>query len=98
MGKAPFFKLYDILAPFMSSTQARGTEGVCPMVLSRRYLVFQWYCVTYSTGGDPTDIADHHGVKVDEMNNSLHSVLDAIQKAPEQKIVSRRQRKNSRSC
>ena len=52
----------------------------------------------YSTGGDPTDIADHHGVKVDEVNNSLHSVLDAIQKAPEQKIVSRRQRKNSRSC
>ena len=37
----------------------------------------------YITGGDPTDIADHHGVKVDEVNNSLHSVLDAIQNAPE---------------
>ena len=42
-----------------------------------------WYCA----GGDPVNIADHHGVKTDEVLRSIWKVVDAIHKAPQLYII-----------
>ena len=85
MGKESFFKLYDIVAPFMSSTGERDGKGLPNgpiMKMSRLSMALR-----FSAGGDPTDISDHHGVHVGEANSSLQCVVEAIHMAPEPKIV-----------
>ena len=85
MGKELFFKLYDIVAPFMSSTGERDGGGVPngPITTMLRLSM----TLRFSAGGDTTDIAHHHGVHVGEVNNSLKCVVGAIHMAPELKIV-----------
>lgn len=84
MGKDAFFKLFDIIAPFMPGTGERVGGGVPngPITKVSRLAMALRYCA----GGDPADIADHHGVEVGEVNNSVWDVVDAIHNAPELEI------------
>ena len=83
MGKDSFYTLLDILEPHMKSTgEDRGRPGSVPngpITKSSRLSMALRYCA----GGDPADIADHHGVKTDELTKSIWNVVDAINLAPQ---------------
>ena len=87
MIKTSFYTLLDILDPYLPSTgEDRAKPGSVPngpITKSSRLSMALRYCA----GGDPADIADHHGVKTDEVLKSVWAVVDAIHKAPQLNIV-----------
>ncbi|KAL9191554.1 hypothetical protein ACHAXT_001260 [Thalassiosira profunda] len=87
MGKASFYKLLDILRPYLPSTgEVRSRPGSVPngpISKASRLSMALRYCA----GGDPTDICDHHGVKDREVLRSVWYVVDAIHAAPQLNIT-----------
>ena len=86
MDKTSFYKLLDILEPYLPQSGAdRSRPGSVrngPITKTSRLAMALRYCA----GGDPVDIGDHHGVKSDEVVRSVWAVVDAIHSAPQMKI------------
>ena len=86
MNRDSFYKLLDILEPHIAGTgKNRATPGGIPngpITKASRLSMAIRYCA----GGDPMDIADHHGVSTDEVPRSVWKIVDAIHKAPQLNI------------
>ena len=87
MSKISFSWLYDILEPHLNSTcvtrSAPGSVPNGPITMISCLAMALRYCA----GGDPADIADHHGVNVVEVTRSVWDVINAIHAAPQLNIT-----------
>ena len=82
MGKDAFASLFEIIKPHLSNDGTERKRGRTPNG-NITHLHRLSMALRYCAGGDPTDIADIHGVKDDEVLNSLWDVVDAIHQSPE---------------
>ncbi|EJK44605.1 hypothetical protein THAOC_36845 [Thalassiosira oceanica] len=82
MSKEAFMTLFEIVKPHMPDDGTLRKRGRTPngnITKLHRLSMALRYCA----GGDPVDIADIHGVKDDEVLNSLWDVVDAIHQSTE---------------
>ena len=81
MDKQSLFDLHDMIKGNMPSDGTVRKKGATPNG-AITHLHRLSMALRYFAGGDPTDIADIHGVHDNEVLNSVWEVVDAIHKTP----------------